>query len=120
MIRRPPRSTLCPYTTLFRSPDPRPVRRLDDVGGVLVRLGHLLVHRGPARGTHKDSYVFHLPDQVPPLGRLLRPPAAHLAAGAVGAGPEGLAHSPLRAGQYERISAHRSEERRVGKEGRSR
>src|SRR3712207_8512252 len=23
MIRRPPRSTLCPYTTLFRSEDPR-------------------------------------------------------------------------------------------------
>src|SRR2546422_6089034 len=27
MIRRPPRSTLFPYTTLFRSPDPRLVRR---------------------------------------------------------------------------------------------
>src|SRR3989454_12482653 len=25
MIRRPPRSTLFPYTTLFRSPGPRPV-----------------------------------------------------------------------------------------------
>src|SRR5258707_4358135 len=24
MIRRPPRSTLFPYTTLFRSPEPRP------------------------------------------------------------------------------------------------
>src|SRR5690242_20903971 len=28
MIRRPPRSTLFPYTTLFRSQDPRPVERL--------------------------------------------------------------------------------------------
>src|SRR2546422_6767591 len=27
MIRRPPRSTLFPYTTLFRSPTPRPARR---------------------------------------------------------------------------------------------
>src|SRR5438034_2283130 len=27
MIRRPPRSTLFPYTTLFRSPDPRGSRR---------------------------------------------------------------------------------------------
>src|SRR5690349_22597069 len=27
MIRRPPRSTLFPYTTLFRSPGKRPVRR---------------------------------------------------------------------------------------------
>src|SRR5690606_42035597 len=26
MIRRPPRSTLFPYTTLFRSPAPRPAR----------------------------------------------------------------------------------------------
>src|SRR5881392_733252 len=34
MIRRPPRSTqrttLFPYTTLFRSPGPRPVQRLRD------------------------------------------------------------------------------------------
>src|SRR5256885_12031476 len=28
MIRRPPRSTLFPYTTLFRSPPPRPCRPL--------------------------------------------------------------------------------------------
>src|SRR5260370_18627520 len=28
MIRRPPRSTLFPYTTLFRSPHPDPVQRL--------------------------------------------------------------------------------------------
>src|SRR2546426_7017420 len=27
MIRRPPRSTLFPYTTLFRSPSPRAARR---------------------------------------------------------------------------------------------
>src|SRR3712207_8235981 len=27
MIRRPPRSTLFPYTTLFRSPAPRPGRK---------------------------------------------------------------------------------------------
>src|SRR6266540_4935165 len=27
MIRRPPRSTLFPYTTLFRSPEPRPKAR---------------------------------------------------------------------------------------------
>src|SRR2546430_13134058 len=33
MIRRPPRSTLFPYTTLFRSP-----RRLD-VGAILLRRG---------------------------------------------------------------------------------
>src|SRR5688572_31094452 len=46
MIRRPPRSTLFPYTTLFRSPDPvvdfgaelGDDRRRDDVGDQLV--GH--------------------------------------------------------------------------------
>src|SRR5438552_15592668 len=35
MIRRPPRSTLFPYTTLFRS-DPPFVRRLKDAGGIMV------------------------------------------------------------------------------------
>src|SRR5438552_5728213 len=35
MIRRPPRSTLFPYTTLFRS-DPPVVRRLKDAGGIMV------------------------------------------------------------------------------------
>src|SRR2546425_8455649 len=30
MIRRPPRSTLFPYTTLFRSREPRAVRELAD------------------------------------------------------------------------------------------
>src|SRR2546425_12279588 len=33
MIRRPPRSTLFPYTTLFRSPHPRPL------GGLAVGRG---------------------------------------------------------------------------------
>src|SRR2546426_5098746 len=45
MIRRPPRSTLFPYTTLFRSRDPRLVRH--DEAGVEARpdprqgLGHV-------------------------------------------------------------------------------
>src|SRR2546429_5388357 len=34
MIRRPPRSTLFPYTTLFRSPRPR--QRIDWLGAVLL------------------------------------------------------------------------------------
>src|SRR2546430_5855050 len=33
MIRRPPRSTLFPYTTLFRSPAAREVRHPPSVGG---------------------------------------------------------------------------------------
>src|SRR3989475_8293368 len=36
MIRRPPRSTLFPYTTLFRSVDPEAVRR---AGARLARFG---------------------------------------------------------------------------------
>src|SRR3712207_8772610 len=36
MIRRPPRSTLFPYTTLFRSDERRRVR--DDIAGRLVAL----------------------------------------------------------------------------------
>src|SRR5260370_32729677 len=32
MIRRPPRSTLFPYTTLFRSPRPEPTGDPDDLG----------------------------------------------------------------------------------------
>src|SRR3989475_8731689 len=41
MIRRPPRSTLFPYTTLFRSPIPQVesvVRRLVDIGARAIGL----------------------------------------------------------------------------------
>src|SRR3712207_7634585 len=39
MIRRPPRSTLFPYTTLFRSPETRPHRRFrPDLQGPLSHL----------------------------------------------------------------------------------
>src|SRR3712207_7457022 len=41
MIRRPPRSTLFPYTTLFRSPPPRPCRSAGEqrpVGDPVERL----------------------------------------------------------------------------------
>src|SRR3712207_9064889 len=39
MIRRPPRSTLFPYTTLFRSKIANRLRVLDDVGLGYLRLG---------------------------------------------------------------------------------
>src|SRR2546429_5775005 len=52
MIRRPPRSTLFPYTTLFRSPPvlrgpqlPRPCRRNGPPGGQ-GRGAPLLLHQG--------------------------------------------------------------------------
>src|SRR3712207_7594061 len=39
MIRRPPRSTLFPYTTLFRSVEADPVAAGRAVGGDLARVG---------------------------------------------------------------------------------
>src|SRR3712207_8919997 len=49
MIRRPPRSTLFPYTTLFRSRDAELAR-----GEVLVQVGHLSAGeaRAPCVGGH--------------------------------------------------------------------
>src|SRR3712207_7218980 len=75
MIRRPPRSTLLPYTTLFRSPARRPARprELDAVGrpradvqddGAVpagaaaaqpVRLGRRGARRGTARSEEHTS-----------------------------------------------------------------
>src|SRR3712207_8950569 len=48
MIRRPPRSTLCPYTTLFRAEPLRaPGRALHERGG----------HVGPRGGAHDQRAV---------------------------------------------------------------
>src|SRR2546427_12934420 len=68
MIRRPPRSTLFPYTTLFRSPQPFPLLRLPEREHDFVRterLGEIVVctflHRGdrrifaPVRAHHDDE-----------------------------------------------------------------
>src|SRR2546425_3756401 len=53
MIRRPPRSTLFPYTTLFRSlwVRPRATRRVG--AGRRRRAGH--AHRGQRRGQDDDD-----------------------------------------------------------------
>src|SRR3989441_11907712 len=66
MIRRPPRSTLFPYTTLFRSRDLPAARR--DVCGPA---GASALPRGPVPGA--DRHVRHLPhgragDLLPPGG----------------------------------------------------
>src|SRR3989449_2857440 len=53
MIRRPPRSTLFPYTTLFRSRRPAAARRdlrLRDLHHVLARLSAPSVHGGRVAG----------------------------------------------------------------------
>src|SRR5438094_4118431 len=49
MIRRPPRSTLFPYTTLFRSLEPEDRRGLER-----ERLEPVLVHRGPLAREPRD------------------------------------------------------------------
>src|SRR3712207_6954765 len=48
MIRRPPRSTLFPYTTLFRSRDDKPARSGQTLGSILigVALSQPLPHPG--------------------------------------------------------------------------
>src|SRR2546426_9457245 len=97
MIRRPPRSTLFPYTTLFRSHDGRPP-----------------VHVVGRQGGAEDA-----DDELPHLVRL--EPLAGLDRGAAGEG-RGEALQPVRqaAEAAAREISHRSEERRVGKECRSR
>src|SRR3712207_7296100 len=57
MIRRPPRSTLFPYTTLFRSP--APVQLVSDAGEPEHPLGRLRVDEG-------DILAAHLRAQHPP------------------------------------------------------
>src|SRR5258707_15695421 len=65
MIRRPPRSTLFPYTTLFRSRDESPQKRTPSRGGAastkgevaLPQVGHPDVgpRLGPTRGLFRVS-----------------------------------------------------------------
>src|SRR2546422_7660756 len=64
MIRRPPRSTLFPYTTLFRSLLAPPVRRdrTRPDGGDLARLPPArlrVVQRCSAAGRHRQPQVRH-------------------------------------------------------------
>src|SRR5690348_17973522 len=74
MIRRPPRSTLFPYTTLFRS---RPVLRLpcdlgqplERRGGVAVQLEHAAVEIG--RLDRSEEHTSELQSPVHLVCRLL-------------------------------------------------
>src|SRR2546429_8160761 len=99
MIRRPPRSTLFPYTTLFRSH--RHVVGAVDGDGDELAGGAVGGHRGEAVGQALAGA--ELLDRGLAVGGGVAP---------VARGVEGEAAVAVAAG--------RSEERRVGKEGRSR
>src|SRR2546430_13389008 len=75
MIRRPPRSTLFPYTTLFRSQQPGPVlQRARDRHPLLLAAGEL-VHRAvrPLAQTHvrSEEHTSELQSQSNLVCRLL-------------------------------------------------
>src|SRR5260370_15955024 len=61
MIRRPPRSTLFPYTTLFRSHSLRITARLSDKRAPRSPIGTPLGSAGPARSEeHTSELQSHL------------------------------------------------------------
>src|SRR3712207_7228507 len=72
MIRRPPRSTLFPYTTLFRSPGRPGADRIDREGArpVPPRRAPLSDRRGRPRGAHHQAGERqHVERPVPEEGR---------------------------------------------------
>src|SRR5688572_33403598 len=66
MIRRPPRSTLFPYTTLFRSGISAKTDRID--GGVLVRFGR---QAAPRLAERSEEHTSELQSQSNLVCRLL-------------------------------------------------
>src|SRR5256885_16359618 len=119
MIRRPPRSTLFPYTTLFRSRDAAPGARVaarvhavdhasfaQDLDIIVGEAGDRLCHLMLPKVESVDDVL--LAERH--LGRLgCRELPLHV-----------LIESPAAVHRAFDIAAHRSEERRVGKECRSR
>src|SRR2546425_10113582 len=57
MIRRPPRSTLFPYTTLFRSRRARYERALQSAGGTIRDAGRGAAGAAPAQDSHRRTAV---------------------------------------------------------------
>src|SRR2546426_1783224 len=77
MIRRPPRSTLFPYTTLFRSAFQR--QGSDEAAGITVKkVRDLFVHEGERRafGLETPGDAVEQGDAVQQVQRLLQQPAA--------------------------------------------
>src|SRR5258706_15139218 len=72
MIRRPPRSTLFPYTTLFRSPDgihprecgdPLPERGAGGIGAINAMVLRIVVVPAAERGA-RSVLADHLPERL--------------------------------------------------------
>src|SRR3989442_12116350 len=97
MIRRPPRSTLFPYTTLFRSH------------------GFFLIDCRVATGRPRLVTVI-----VPPPSSISSRRARHFVLNSVAVSPGLTVAARLRMCVFAGGYRARSEERRVGKEGRSR
>src|SRR5438093_13397316 len=95
MIRRPPRSTLFPYTTLFRSPEmarapARAVPRAHGVGALGALARPPAVARRGDRG--RRDCAPHLPgdaDPARPAGHELVPARVRVRAGPAGAARDG-------------------------------
>src|SRR2546430_11240848 len=71
MIRRPPRSTLFPYTTLFRSPAQDPLGAAGAGGPGNDRVARLDVLRRRNRATRSEEHTSELQSQSNLVCRLL-------------------------------------------------
>src|SRR2546429_5114277 len=69
MIRRPPRSTLFPYTTLFRSPPDRPLRLM--VGRIQTRTVEKGEQKGPFVFERSEEHTSELQSRLHLVCRLL-------------------------------------------------
>src|SRR2546425_10090893 len=133
MIRRPPRSTLFPYTTLFRSPlYPQPVRKGEPedgeqrAGDVGETLGRQQAHPGDQEHDQRDDdqdhrdgdLVWNQTDHFPfPWSSAARRRSMVVMILCTGLAPRPMT---IPVTTRRRASDPRSEERRVGKECRSR
>src|SRR2546430_6964707 len=97
MIRRPPRSTLFPYTTLFRSQDAQECRRLCARSLCRIRRRARPAHRvgGHARAHHRGRVA--VGGDPPPRGGGRPPGAAPGGGGGGGAPPPPPPPPPARA-----------------------
>src|SRR2546422_10984175 len=119
MIRRPPRSTLFPYTTLFRSVDA--VLDLGTREGRFEIAGSIVRVAGwrPALDARASDARAKLERRLAEA-RWQVPTVADLERELPGAPVRALLPHLVREGAVEQIDQERSEERRVGKECRSR